>query len=144
MFWGSSLLKFLLIWWANNNFNSALLVRFMTKRFISEYSSFGKIFYAIHIIYMWHTICDISCHKNGNFLDDFVSPQTFYSEMRYNHFTYVDREIAYFDLLDMSYQVFYIIPNDLRFSHPSHFLSSKSGLSRAVWTFDMIGQYRVG
>ena len=26
--------------------------------------------------------------------------------MRYNHFTYVDREIAYFDLLDMSYQVF--------------------------------------
>ena len=25
--------------------------------------------------------------------------------MRYNHFTYVDREIAYSDLLDMSYQV---------------------------------------
>jgi len=44
---------------------TALLVRFMTKRFISEYSSF---------------------------------------EMRYNHFTYVDREIAYFDLLDMCYQ----------------------------------------
>ena len=25
------------------------------------------------------------------------------SEMRYNHFTFVDKEIAYFDLLDTSY-----------------------------------------
>ena len=47
--------------------------------------------------------------KNGTFLDDCDSPQTFYSEMRYNHFTYVDREIAYFDLLDMCYQVFLIL-----------------------------------
>merc|ERR1712062_246095 len=44
---------------------TALLVRFMTKRFISEYPSI---------------------------------------EMRYNHFSFVDSEIAYFDLLDTSYQ----------------------------------------
>ena len=25
--------------------------------------------------------------------------------MRYNHFTYVDNEIAYFDILDTSYEV---------------------------------------
>ena len=29
----------------------------------------------------------------------------FLLEMRYNHFTYVDNEIAYFDILDTSYEV---------------------------------------
>ena len=29
----------------------------------------------------------------------------YYSEMRYNHFTFVDNEIAYFDVLDTSYKV---------------------------------------
>ena len=50
------------------------------------------------------------------------------SEMRYNHFTYVDREIAYFDLLDMSYQVFCFniwkcMTFSFLFSHPTPFLS---------------------
>ena len=43
-----------------------MCVRFMTKRFITEYSS---------------------------------------GEMRYNHFTFVDNEIAYFDVLDTCYKV---------------------------------------
>ena len=60
--------------------------------------------------------------------------------MRYNHFTYVDREIAYFDLLDMSYQVFDFISkmHDLQFSifSPDPILIvSKSDLSSAVWTY---------
>ena len=59
------------------------MVRFMTKRFIADYADLGE-----YRELKWV----LSEFKNAR------------SEMRYNHFTFVDNEIAYFDLLDTSYQ----------------------------------------
>ena len=76
---------------------SALLVRFMTKRFISDYASLGK--HGLTVL-TW-----IEPDKLDHFSRSNNELIKVVSEMRYNHFTFVDNEIAYFDLLDTSYHV---------------------------------------